>query len=321
MKIQMLAGMIAGACVAADLPEPKFRAVTVDDKIQIGYGVATADVDGDGKPDILLADAKQIVWYRNPGWEKFILAENLTRQDNVCVAARDIDGDGKAEIAVGAGWAPNDTTGSGAVFYLAAPKDRTQKWEAIALPHVPTIHRMRWVDSPKGGFELLSVPLHGYGNRNAEGEGVAIMAYRQPADPRQPWTTNTIAKQWHKTHNFDHEGKFIWVGAKEGLFQITHSAAGAAIAQLGTNEVGGVGEVRAGKVRGRLAFLAAIEPMHGTNLAIFTPPFVNAPGNALWDRRVLDSSLVDGHALACGDFLGLGRDQIVAGWRAMGGKA
>ena len=34
-----------------------------------------------------------------------------------------------------------------------------------------------------------------------------------------------------------------------------------------------------------------------------------------------DSSLVDGHALACGDLLGIGRDQIVVGWRAMGSKA
>jgi hypothetical protein len=36
-----------------------------------------------------------------------------------------------------------------------------------------------------------------------------------------------------------------------------------------------------------------------------------------WRRRVLDDSLADGHALACGDLLGIGRDQIVVGWRAM----
>jgi hypothetical protein len=32
---------------------------------------------------------------------------------------------------------------------------------------------------------------------------------------------------------------------------------------------------------------------------------------------VLDESLIDGHALACGDLIGQGRDQIVVGWRAM----
>ena len=225
MKIFASIGLlVAWTSFGAGVPEPKFRAVTIDDKIQIGYGVAVADVDGDGKPDILLADKNQFVWYRNPGWEKFVLAENLTKLDNVCIAARDIDGDGKAEVAVGAGWNPNDTTGSGAVFYLNPPKDRTQKWEAIALPHVPTIHRMRWVEAPGGGFELVSVPLHGYGNKNGEGDGVPIMAYRRPADPRQPWTRNIIAKQWHKTHNFDVDESSLLIAAKEGIAFILSKA-------------------------------------------------------------------------------------------------
>ena len=80
--------------LAAEPAIPRFKAVVIDTKIEIGYGVAVADVDGDGKPDIVLADKSQFVWYRNPTWEKFILSEYLTKLDNVCIAARDIDGDG-----------------------------------------------------------------------------------------------------------------------------------------------------------------------------------------------------------------------------------
>src|SRR5712672_3904602 len=138
---------------AAALPTPKFRMVEIDSKIEIGYAVTVADVDGDKKPDILVVDKKQIVWYRNPTWEKFVIAENLTKLDNVCIAAADLDGDGKAEIAVGAGWNPSDTVNSGAVFYLIPPKDRTQKWESVELPHEPTVHRMRWMRNRLGQFE------------------------------------------------------------------------------------------------------------------------------------------------------------------------
>src|SRR5947199_6487084 len=100
-------------CVAAishAAPPPlSFKSVTIDNKIQIGYGVTVADVDGDKKPDIILADKNQIVWYENPTWQKHVIAEKLTQLDHVCIAALDIDGDGKAELAAGAGWNPGDT--------------------------------------------------------------------------------------------------------------------------------------------------------------------------------------------------------------------
>jgi len=49
--------------------QPKFTAQVLDDKVEIGYGLAVGDVDGDQKPDILMADKKQFVWYRNGDWK------------------------------------------------------------------------------------------------------------------------------------------------------------------------------------------------------------------------------------------------------------
>jgi hypothetical protein len=65
------------------------------------YGIKMFhDVDGDGKPDIILADQHTVQWYQNPTWKKHVIAENLTKLDHVCVAAQVVDG--KCEIAVGA---------------------------------------------------------------------------------------------------------------------------------------------------------------------------------------------------------------------------
>ncbi|MEE3219526.1 MAG: FG-GAP and VCBS repeat-containing protein, partial [Planctomycetota bacterium] len=166
--------------VAAEVKPPTFRAETIDSKVVIGYGTAIGDVDGDGKPDILLADKKQFVWYQNPDWTRHIIAENLTDRDNVCIAARDIDGDGKVEIAVGGQWNPGDTVNSGSVHYLIPPDDRTKMWTPVKLHHEPVVHRMRWLKLGEKQFVLVVAPLHGRGNKGGQGAGAKLLAYHVP---------------------------------------------------------------------------------------------------------------------------------------------
>ena len=303
---------------AAD--QATFRAQEIDNKIQIGYGLAIADVNGDKKPDILLADAKQIVWYEAPNWTKHIIAENLTEKDNVCIAAQDIDGDGKAEVAVGAGWNPGDTVNSGALFYLIPPADRTQKWEPVPLHHEPVIHRIKWVKGDDGKYGLVSIPLHGRGNKNGEGEGVKHEFYHVPADVKSEWKRTLIDQDMHMTHNFDvlKPGSFgansVLIAGKEGINDYVSDGAkwvipeGGRIASSGEQGFSGAGEVRLGHM-GRAPFYAAIEPMHGSNVVTYVP------AGAIWKRTVLDSSLVEGHAVQCADFLGRGSDQFAVGWR------
>lgn len=309
----------------AAAPEPKFRALDVDTKVGIGYGLAVADVDGDKKLDILLVDKDLVAWYQNPTWQKHVIAEKLTEKDHVCIAAADIDGDGKAEVAVGAEWNPGDTQNSGAVFYLIPPKDRTQKWDPVKLPHEPTVHRMRWVKDWQERTTLIVAPLHGRGNNPGQGTGagVKVQRYVPPANPRDPWEIQLIDDSIHKTHNFDpvqwddDAATELLIGGKEGVFLSNWSQEEnkLKLTQLGTNDIGGAGEVRLGKLAGGRKFVATVEPMHGNVLAIYT--LDSKVAGALWNRQALDESLVDGHALGCGDFLGIGRDQIVVGWRAM----
>ena len=320
--------ILASSLLAAEPPTPSFKAVEIDSKIGIGYGVTVADVDGDKKPDVILVDKDQVVWYQNPSWKKHVIAEKLTAKDHVCIAAADIDGDGKAEIAVGAEWNPGDTENSGAVFYLIPPADRTQKWEAVKLPHEPTVHRMRWVKNTEGKYDLIVVPLHGRGNKNGSGEGAKVLAYKMPTNPKDPWKTEVVNNTMHMTHNFQpvnwsrQSGDELLLGGKEGVLRLlpgkdswkSHKLIGNA-----PNETGhpGVGEVRVGTTGSGNTFVATVEPMHGNQLAFYVSPGPEAT-SGLWIRRVLDDTLVDGHALACGDLAGTGSDQIVVGWRAMG---
>ncbi len=292
-----------------EAPPAKFRAVTIDTELGIGYGVAISDVDGDGRADIVLADAKATFWYRNPGWEKHRLTGSLSEKDHVCIAASDIDADGKAEIAAGGEWNPGDTVHSGAVYALSAPADRTQLWESAKLHREPTVHRMNWVREAGGRQFLAVLPLHGLNNKNGEGEGVRFLGYR-PSN----WSTFLINQDFHLAHNFQpvlwnpgDTGESLLVAEKEGVHLLGQSGELWTATRLTDH---GCGEVRLGKSPDGQRFIATVEPMHGNQVAIY--PERN---RAFATRVVADDTLNQGHGLVTGDFLGTGSDQVIAGWR------
>ena len=301
---------------------PNFEPQVIDDNVSIGYGIVVGDVDGDGKPDLILADKKQFVWYRNGDWKRFVLAENLTEHDNVCIAARDIDGDGKVEIAVGAQWNPGETSNedeSGSVHYLIRPDDPTQLWTAVQLPHEPTVHRMYWVKTGSDSYQLIVLPLHGRGNKAGEGAGVKVIAYEKPSDSNDPWKINLIDESMHLTHNMISkdlgvgEGETIFIGGKEGIKSYSYGNNGwfAGPTNESPPEHESFGELAFAVIPGRGVMLAGIEPMHGNQVTAYAA----TQESTQLKRIVLDKSLKEGHGLVTGDFLGNGTVQLVAGWR------
>jgi hypothetical protein len=101
----------------------------------------------------------------------------------------------------------------------------------------------------------------------------------------------------------------IYIGGKEGVRIIPAFKNNADSKSQEINGVGnGTGEVRIGKSKDKDRFIAAIEPMHGTTLVTYSLGQEKT-------RTVLDESFKEGHALATADLLGLGYDQVVAGWR------
>lgn len=327
IAITVLTGLcITSARADLSLPAPhppKIRPQTIDDEIKIGYGLAIADVDGDGREDILLADKEEIVWYQNPTWQKFRMTGHLTARDHVCIAARDIDNDGMAEVAVGAEWNPGDTQNSGAIFYLIPPQDRTKEWEPIKLPHEPTIHRMHWIRDRDDNFFLAVLPLHGRGNKNGEGEGIRFLGYVRPREPRGVWHTFELNDTFHKAHNFDpvrwdsdDYAEELLVASGEGVNVIDWKDDGWETESIIPESAG---EVRSGKLYSGRRFIVSIEPMHGNKVVVNTHKST-LTGKVSWtkNRVVLEEDMIQGHALATGDMLGIGYDQVIAGWRGNG---
>ncbi|MFN0127629.1 MAG: FG-GAP and VCBS repeat-containing protein [Verrucomicrobiales bacterium] len=298
-----------------DTPMPVFEPQVIDPAIKIGYGLAIADIDGDRRPDVILADKTEIVWYENPTWKKHVMARQLTLMDNVCVAARDIDGDGRAEVAVGAQWNPGETVDeakSGAVFYLQRPEDPRQLWTPVKLTHEPTVHRMKWVQTGSKEFQLVVVPLHGRGNNPGSGEGdpVRVLAHAVPENRAEAsaWTTQVVDTSLNKTHNFEvrrsRQGtESVWIGGRQGVRQVSFIDGrwqGKSLELPGLDK--GVGEIRVAGTQ----ILSVIQPMHGNEVVIYHDDT---------GRTVLDAALNQGHALLCQPLLGGGFPEVVAGWR------
>jgi len=171
--------------VAADpAPFVSFKSEQIDKSLTIGYAVKLVDLNGDGKPDIVVVDKQRVIWFENPGkpdasWKLHTILEGTTKPDNVCLDVMDIDGDGKLDIALGAGW----MSPKGTIQWLKQPANIDEPWKAYPIAEEPWVHRMRFVDIDKEHRYLIVAPLHGKGatakgNWMEEGPSVRMFEVR-----------------------------------------------------------------------------------------------------------------------------------------------
>ena len=311
---------MALSTAAAGAAEPKFRAVEVDAHLGVGSDLAIADVDGDGKPDLLVADRQSLVWYQNPGWKRLLIAGKLCDFEHITISAADKDGTPSGPLAYlavtdGTPWDPASTHGLS--FYLTPGPDRTKPWAATPLPISATAHRSGWVMGPGGRLTLMEIPLHGLNNtKDGTGQGAEIAFCSTPDPVSGEWSTRSVATPFHMTHGFipyPQVGKTpqYLVACKEGVALLTPET-GEIHLLISAERDGaqGAGEIGCGKLPGGQPFVATVEPMHGSQVAVYT----EKPDHS-WARTVIEKTFNDGHALVCGDLLKAGSDQIVAGSR------
>ncbi|HYE98033.1 MAG TPA: FG-GAP and VCBS repeat-containing protein [Planctomycetota bacterium] len=299
---------------------PPFKEQVVDPDVGVGYALTVADVNADGKPDLVVVTEQpdQVVWYENPSWKKRTVIGGDVKLP-VCIQALDVDGDGKTELLLGADWKPSDTAHGGSVWLLRRPDDLEKAWSPIRLDEEPTMHRFRAIDlEGDGRRELVCKTLHGRGAKPGQGAPAALFVLKRPSDPfTGKWTRQPIPHELHITHNFwtvDWDGdrkEEILLAGLEGIVLLKRTSDGWTTTKIGDGDPvkKGGGEVKVGRLPGGKRYVATVEPWHGHSAVVYIEPD--------WRRQVLVENHKGGHAVWTADLTGKGVDSLVVGFRGV----
>jgi hypothetical protein len=324
---------LAAAALLLGADEPpgpvQFKPHVIESNIPGGYSVVVADINRDGKPDVigLTQRITELAWYENPGWERHVFVRGMNGLVNL--AAADLDGDGIPEIALENEFSMVAAKSQGLVWLLRHQGDPRGLWKAEKVDAVTTSHHAAWADlDGDGKKELINAPLIGARALAPKYEDhVQLLYYPVPKNLQGEWKRKVIDDQ---LYGVLHRVRVVkWEPGRRdqlltaGFDGITlHKAAGKGEKMRWENvrlarghqepaPRAGASDVAVGRLAGR-RILASVEPWHGNEVVVYTGEGAN------WRRHVIYDQLTEGHEVCVGDFNGDGRDDIVAGDRAKG---
>lgn len=292
----------------------RFEEHTIATGLRGGYQVVVADLNHDGKPDLiaLASGLPDLVWYENPGWERHVIASGQSRMINCAVVP--VGGDSIPEIVLASEFSNQAKQSAGVVSVLHHNGDPRQPWSVREIDRLPASHRLR-LARIGGQTVVVNAALTGPDAEPPDYRGHTPLVYYRPGEWKRHLISdeNTGVVHGILITDWDGDGRddiltasfggiHLFKPARDGRWTRTEIAKGdpAAWPKSGSSDI----------ALGRLAgerFIAAIEPWHGNQVVVYR--------GKDWQRTVIDDSLVDGHTILTADLNGDGSDEIVAGFR------
>src|SRR3954470_12197534 len=102
------AALVMAPLLLAAPAQAGFRMQEIGKDLNVVYAVNVADMNRDGKPDVVAINNTQVMWFENPSWKQHVIFDGpasghpFWKKDNVTFAVEDIDGDGWPDMALGA---------------------------------------------------------------------------------------------------------------------------------------------------------------------------------------------------------------------------
>jgi len=292
-----------------------FDAKVLANDLPGGYQVVAVDINKDGQPDLVaLASAMtELLWFEAPDWRRHVLATGLKRMINTW--PMDTDGDGIPEFLLAHAFENEASRSVGIVSLLTHGADLRQPWTVREIDRLTTSHRIR---AANGLF--INAPLTGASAVAPEyRDHTPLVAYR-PGDWHRQLINRDDEGVVHGIfiHDWNRDGRDDILTASFRGIHVNLAKPGGAWTRLKLADgdpapwpKSGSSDVTTGTL-GAERFLAAIEPWHGNQVAIYRQK------HGAWTRNVIDDSLIDGHTIFAADLNGDGKQEIVAGFR--GGK-